>query len=244
MLAVLMPSTIGAASIEITVTLKAALDKTIAASDYNLSSKIKLGVNDLNTLQEQDRSWDDKIRGIHYSNEEALIIVRKQVKQVDADKLNKLEAAVNQTKTRYKPMFTLYSSMNSLFGSQANSLKAAVQLARLDIWAKEKSLQTAKDNTDEKVMKIRGKLAEIDPLKVRITAERSGITVPSQRFTAAGINFTQAVRKSDAKNTLESLTNLVSYLRQMIDRKQRIYSMERNISEIIMTARTLISSSY
>ncbi|MBP1994052.1 hypothetical protein [Paenibacillus eucommiae] len=241
-----------AAAIEFTAAVKTALDKTTAAANSATASKINTLYSELITLQTQDRSWDDKIKAIHYKNEEAIILLRKQIKLIDAEKLSKLEIQVNQTRERYKPLFALSTSinqqiktakslknknLNTFLQAQATSIKIAVQLARQDIKAKESALKSAKDSTAKTIKRLRGMLAETDPIHVQIKAERSKITVPKKNISTEWKNFNQAIKKSNATSSLNSLTSLVTHSRQVNGYKQKIHTLELKIGDIIIAAR-------
>ncbi len=252
MLATAAPTAASAASIEIPASVKPALDKTTASADRTLAGQIRTMYNELLVLQAQDQSWDEKIKAISYKNEEALLVLRKQIKQIDADKLSKLEIQVKQTRERYKPLFALYDSLNqqtaiakslgnkdlyALLRMKADGMKAAVQLARLDMRTKESSLKTAKDSAAKTMKKIRETLADIDPIKVQIKAERSAANMSKKRLSSAWAIFKQTVKKGDAKGTLNSLADSVAHLRQIVLHKQKIHALEKKISDILLKAK-------
>jgi seryl-tRNA synthetase len=240
MLIIAAPTDLMAASIEFTVPLKTALDKTIAAADTTSKGTMNLLYSSLIALQEQDQNEDESIRTIQYRNEEALIMLRKQMKQINADKIIKLDNELKQTQERYKPMFALYNSLNTLFGSQANGMKAAVQLAHYDIRTKQNSLNALKETTSKTIRSIRGILADRDPIEVQIKAERSESNTPRKRISSVWESFKQTVKKNDAKSTMDSLTTLVSLSRQIVDHKQKIHALENKINDIILKAKKLI----
>ncbi|MDB5054731.1 MAG: hypothetical protein JWM44_2781 [Bacilli bacterium] len=239
-LVIAAPTDLMAASIEFTVPLKSALDKTIAAADNTSKGKMNLLYSNLIALQEQDQNEDESIKTIQYGNEEALIMLRKQIKQINADKISKLGNELKQTQDRYNPMFALYNSLNTLFGSQANGMKAAVQLARYDIRTKQNSLNALKENTAKTIRSIRGILADIDPIEVQIKAERSESNTPRKRISSVWESFKQTVKKNDTKSTMDSLSTLVSISHQIVDHKQKIHNLENKISEIIAKAKSQI----
>lgn len=257
MLYTVAPTAITAASLELSASMKTALGKMTAAADSSLKGKINTLYSDLLNLQEQDQNWDARIKTLHYKNEETLIVLRRQIKQIDADKLNKLEIQVNQTRDRYKPLFALYTSLNKQIAAakplknkvlnamlrlQADSMKTVYQLARQDIRTKENALKAAKDSAAKTIKKIRETLADIDPINVQIKAERSATNTPRKRVSTEWINFKYAVKKSDAKSTLDSLTTLVPLSHQIVYQKQKIHTLEKKISDTILKAKAQIPS--
>ncbi|CAM3014157.1 hypothetical protein PASE110613_12375 [Paenibacillus sediminis] len=246
------PASVKAASMELSPAQKSNLDKTTASTDRALAGKINALYSTFLTLQVQDQKIDQNISTLHYSNEEALAILRKQIKLIDAEKLSKLDNALKQTKERYKPLFDLYSTLNkqiaaarklknkelsSALRSQADTVKIAVQLAREDIQAKEHALAAAKDEAGKKIKKIRNILSEIDPLIMKIKAERSTATILKRNVSPMWKTLTQSIKDNDAKRTESSLTNINSLLRQISEQKQKMMNLEGKISGIIQSAR-------
>jgi hypothetical protein len=239
-LATIVPTPMSAASIELTAAAKTAFDKTSAGAGPVLEAKLNYQYNSFLTLQEQDQSLDERIKATHYSNEETLIALRKQVRQINAEKINQLEIKLKQTKDLYSPLFTVYNSLNTFFGSQSDSTKAAVQLARLDIKLKKDTLDKLKDTTSKKIKLIRDILDEIDPITVQIKKERSAISTPKSRIPSVWDSFKQALRNNEAKNALDSITDLVSLMNKIIEQKQKIYNLELRIKDIQLRAKAQI----
>jgi hypothetical protein len=240
MLSTIVPTPMSAASIELTAAAKTAFDKTLAGSGPVLNAQLNYQYNSFLTLQEQDQSWDERIKATHYTNEETLITLRKQIRQINAEKIKQLEIKLKQTKDLYSPLFTLYNSLNNLFGSSSDSTKAAVQLARLDIKIKKDALDTLKDTTSKKIKMIRDILAEIDPITVQIKKERSAMNTPKNRIPAAWDGFKQALKNNDAKNALDSITTLGSQMDKIIEYKQKVYNLELKIKDIQLRAKAQI----
>jgi hypothetical protein len=248
MYTILSPSPAEAAAVELSVPIQASFNKTAASADSATAVKLNTLYKELGTLLEQDRNSEAKIKALHYRNEEALIVLRKKIREIDADKLNKLTTQVLQTKERYKPLFAHYTSankqitlakplknkvLNSLLRAQADALKLSVQLARQDIKNKEDSLKSAKTATALKIKNARNTLATIDPLKVQIKAQRSAANLPRKSLSPVWTNFKYAIKQGEAKSTLDSLSTLVRLSRQIVDQQKKIDSLEIKISDII-----------
>lgn len=244
-----------AAAIELSAPIKGAFDKAVAAADSKSATKLNSLYKELGTLLEQDRNTEAKIKALHYRNEEALLALRKQIRLIDADMLGKLAAQVQQTKDRYKPLFALYTSvnkqislarplknktLNSLLRAQADGIKLSVQFARQDIKNKENSLKAAKAATSLKIKAARDMLAAIDPLKVQIKAQRSAASLPRKSLSPVWTNFKYAIKKSDARSTLDSLASLVMLSRQIMDQQLKIDALEIKISGIITRTKAQI----
>jgi hypothetical protein len=255
MLAIAAPTSMLAAPAQLSITAKSALEKVISNADANTANSLRLQYSTLLTSQEQEQVWDGKIKTMHYKNEEALIIVRKQIKLIDADKLIKLDTQVKQTKERYKPLFDSYTSLNkqidvarilknkelnSLLRSQADVMKIAVQLARQDIRNKEDMFKTAKDSMTKNAKKLRADLSDIDPIKVKIKSERSQMDKSKQRFTSEWKTLNSSVKKGDAKSILSSLTSLIATAKQVNEHKLTIYGYEDKINGILLSVKARI----
>lgn len=257
LLALAAPTAVLAASVQLSASAKAAFDKMIGEVDSTQANRINLLYKELLTLQEQGRNWDDKIRKLHISNEETLTALRKQLKQIDGEKLSKLDAQVKQTKERYKPMFASYSALtkqisaaksiknkelNAALRLKQESMKLLVKLAREDIRGKETTYKTARASTTKTVKKIRGTLSGINTMKVQIRAERSTASTYRKQLSPALKTLTQAIKKADVKNALDALASLVSLSKQIDDRKQKIYNLEKRIQETIQKAKAQVPS--
>ncbi|QYR21471.1 hypothetical protein KZ483_28070 [Paenibacillus sp. sptzw28] len=255
MLAAAVPAAAAAAALELTPTAKSAYDKMLAAADPALSGQIRSLYNEHLDLQRQAAERDNRIQSLHKVNEETLTALRKQIKLIDTDKLNRLDQQAKQARERYKPLFALYTSLNQQIAAakplknkelnavlrmQADSVQSAIQLARADIRLKEAALKTAKESAAKTIKLIRGTLAEIDPVKARIKAEKSSVSSIQKSVSPVWKGFTQAVKKNDVKGACNMLASVVSQSRQIVVLKQRVHTLESKISEIINKAKAQI----
>ncbi|WP_409342137.1 hypothetical protein [Paenibacillus sp. MBLB4367] len=253
----LTPLTAFAASYELSPTMKTAFDK-MAAADGKLSDKLPNQYAEMVELQKQALDLDASIKSLHDGNEEAAAAVRKQLKLIDADKLDKLKKDVEQTKARYKPAMDTYTAMNkqiaaarplknkdlnAMLRMQADSLKVAVQLARQDIKLKEASLKKAKDSAASAQKKITDSLKGIDPLEDKIKAERAAASSVKKQADATWKAFTPLVKAGSAKPSSDSLSALGSQFRQIVNHKQTIVSLERKIGDILSNAKAQLPAS-
>jgi hypothetical protein len=111
-LACAIPAVAAAAPFEITPAIKSSLDKVIAAADRTQADKISASYHELLTFPQQEQDWNGKIDALHTGNKDTLSALSKQVREIDAGKLQKLEASVIQTKERYKPLLSSYTALN------------------------------------------------------------------------------------------------------------------------------------
>ncbi|MFC5653135.1 hypothetical protein ACFPYJ_29295 [Paenibacillus solisilvae] len=247
-----VPTSILAASMEFTSTIKTAWDKTLAKSDSTMKAGLNVLYSDFTALKVSDQTADGQIKTIHYANEQAELELRKQIKLIDAAKLQQLEQQVQAARDRYKPLFETYNSvnqqitaarllkdkrLNAFLRSQADGLKIAVQLARQDIKVKEDALKAAKALASQKIKKLRDVLAGADPLEIEIRAQKSAVSSSKKQASTSWTTFTQTVRKLDASGTYQTFSSVIRYNRQITAQKQNIQTLEKRISDIIAKAK-------
>ncbi|XEC94746.1 hypothetical protein AB6A23_26250 [Paenibacillus tarimensis] len=245
------PAAAAAAPFEFTITVKKAFDKMTAGTNQTTAAKLNKLYADLQTIQKEDLNWDKKISEIHYRNEENALLVRKRINEIDSAKIARLEAELVRTKDRYKPLFALYESlkqqlktvkamknkeMTSVLRTQVDNVKAAVHLAKQDIRAKEAALKAAKSARAQTKKRIRSILADINPVKVKIKAEKSNVSRIKKQFTAETKLLNQAVRKGEVTASMNSFSRLLRSMRLIIGHKSNILSYEQRISAIIAKA--------
>jgi len=236
-----------AATVELTATVKASFDKTVAEADSATKTKLSSLYAELDALLKADKEAEAKIKALHYRNEETLIALRKQIREIDAAKLSKLDEQVKQTKARYQPLFDAYSALNKqismakslknktlnvLLKTQADGMKLSVQFAREDIRAKEAAHKAAKTAASNKMKAARDYLAAIDPIGVQIKAQRSAAGLPRGSLSPAWSNFKYAIKNKEAKSAQGALATLVSLAKQIVAQQEKIYALETKIGEI------------
>ncbi|MFC5469318.1 hypothetical protein ACFPPD_11350 [Cohnella suwonensis] len=237
-----------AAAVELTAPIKAAFDATVKAADAGNAAKLTRLYADLAALLAQDVALEARIKTAHFANEEAIGAARKRIRDIDADKLAKLDAQVKQAKERYRPLFDAYAglnkqitaarllknkTLNSLLRTQADAMKLPVQLAREDIRAKTEAHQDAKATAARKIKSARDWLSAVEPLQTQIKAHRSAAGLPRSSRSPAWTNFKHASKKSEVRGTLDSLGMLTTLSRQIVERQQKILALEGKIAEIV-----------
>jgi len=257
LLAFLSSATIAAASFEFSVTAKTAFDKMKGAADKGTSAKLTSQYAELQASQKLTIDWDMRIDKLHYQNEETVLATRKRIKEVGAEKLIQLEAAVLQTKKKYEPLFNLYDSLNqqlnlaksfkdkwliNVLKPQVETTKAAVQLAKLDIRSKETTLRTAKASTAKTIKDLRDLLSGTQPLEVKIKASKSVISSIKKQFTTEASILNQVLKKGDSTATMSSFTRMLAYTKQINEQKQKIYAYEQQTMSLIAKVDTQIAA--
>lgn len=251
----MITSTVSAAAIKVSNTTKTALDKMIESADTAQAKKIKASYDDLMSLQKDNEKLDDLIKALDNNNDTDLSAVKKQIKTINADKLSRLEAQVNQAKDKLKPLNSLSKSLSgqiasakklknksltSLLQIQSDSVKLAIQIAKIDITNKEKTLKAAKEETANKVKTIRNTLNSIDPIKTQIKTKKTAISDLNKQVSTEWSSFIKTVKKGTPKTTFESLASLAALSRKINDHKKVIHQYEKQINSVILKAKSQI----
>ncbi|MBP3967263.1 hypothetical protein [Paenibacillus lignilyticus] len=244
-----MPASVSASSVKLTESAQSKLSKQISeAGSYAMKQNLTAQLLSLTTLQQKEDSLDTAIASLHYYNGNAMTAIRARISQIDAAKISKLTQDVAQTKERYKPLFAMYTSLNTqikdakflrlkqlaaLLQIQADLLKPSTQLARTEIRIKEELLKSAKASTAATIKHLRAKLAETDPLRSQITSVQAVIAGTKKNISPVVKTLNETIKANSHEGTLQSLTTLVSISRTIVEQKQRVSVFETRISEII-----------
>ena len=246
-----------AVRVEVTYSTQEAFELTKAQAARAQQSQLDKQMSELNVLGRQAEYWEDKTRATKRRSDEAQAIIRKQLKAVDAAKVAELEKQVKDTKAKYEPLFASYTALNkqiaasrsagakeltSLLRSQAEAIQPAVQLARGIVRAKEQSLKAAKEERTKKMNKVRAILDDIDPIKVRIQAEKSAMKAPAARIGTEWKNFKLAVKKADPHRTSSSLTCLVADFKLVVAKSSAVDELETRIAGIVARAQAQLKA--
>ncbi|MEC0231225.1 hypothetical protein [Paenibacillus alba] len=240
--------TAAAASMEITAAIQTSLDKTIAGASPSQARTIQSLYSEFLRLQKQDQDWERTIDALHDRNKDTAAAISKNVKEIDAAKISKMEAEIKQTRERYEPLLSRYTSLNkqidaaralkskslnTLLNIQVAALKIPVQLARADIAAKVMAHQAAKDKVTQASKKIRSRLTELDPTNAQIKAKQGAIRTTQSSLSPLWSAFKQAAKKADSNGVQSSLASMVTLARQINEENQKIFNLETTISETL-----------
>jgi len=239
---------VSAASVELTAALQASVDKTASSAEAQTAAKLRSSYADLGVQLKADQEADAKIKALKYRNDEAVLLVRKQIREIDSAKVSELARKVEEAKKRYQPLFDSYAALNkqlsvakslknktlrSVLSLQADAMKLTVQLAREEIKVKDTAYKTAKDSASGKIKAARDTLATIEPLKVQIKAQRSSLSQMRTSLSPVWANFKYALKKNDAGSAHNALASLVATVKQIVAQQNKIYSLEVKIADII-----------
>ncbi|MBW5447526.1 hypothetical protein GE107_15820 [Cohnella sp. CFH 77786] len=240
-----------AASPDFTAYQKTAFDRSVAAADETLGTKLKQQFAEFEALRVSSRDWEQKISDLHYRSADEMAALRKRIPLIDADKIAKLKLTVEQTKKQHQNLFDLYRSANdglkaarklknktltALLNAQVESLKLPVLLARQDIKNKDTAYQAAKKAAAAKMKKVRNTLSAVSPVQTRIKAAKSALTAPKDSRWTVWKSFTQSIGKRDAKSAAGFLASVNALSRQIIERQRDIFELESRVADIIRTA--------
>lgn len=243
-----MSSTAAASSVKLTTAAQTTLGKLLTEAGSQMKEKLQAQSVSLVVWQASEDALDKQIQTLHDNNGTALAAVRERIKVIDAEKLKKLTQDVAAAKERYKPLFSLYTSLNAqikdakalklktlaaMLQAQADGLKPAVAIARADIRAREDVLRVAKATTTSKVKHLRTMLTDIDPLRDQIKSVQAVVSGTKKNIPPVITTMNTAMKDNSLEGTLQSLTTLVSLSRSIVEQKQRVSSFESRISGII-----------
>lgn len=246
-----------AAVLEFTDSLKTSLEKTAETASGTAKTRLVKQYNDLAALQKQIDAQDAKTNSLRLGNETRLIQVRKQITNLDADKILKLDNQAKAARSKLQPLIDLHSSLNkqaaavkslkdkSLYKKlkqQADAMKPAIDLARLHIRNRDADLKAAKSEKTKKTKEIRAILAQIDTVKVKLKAERTAISSKNKSLSTEWKNFKTALKNKDAGKAADTLSRLTNLSNQVLTHKQNMYKLEAQIADIIKKASAKINT--
>ncbi|AZN39374.1 hypothetical protein [Paenibacillus albus] len=242
------PGAAAASSVKLTSAAQASLGKQITLATPQMKEKLQAQALVLSVLQLSEDTLDKQIQTLHDNNGNALAAVRERIKGIDADKLNKLAQTAASVHEKYKPLLSLYTSLNAqvkdaktlklktltaLLQAQADGLKPVVALARADIRAHDDALKVAKAAAASKIKHLRAILADITPLRDQIKSVQTVISGTKKNISPVITTLNASMKSGTFEGTLQSLTTLASLSRTIVEQKQRISSFESRISGII-----------
>lgn len=254
-IAILLPANADAAGIEWTTTIEEQFAKTTKAADSKTAASLTSASSSFKKLLAQDDRLTGDIKSLQYHNEEQLLAIKKQIKEINANKLAQLDQQVQNTRRKYQPLLDSYTAVNkqitaakslknktltSYLQVQAKVLKPLTQLAREDIKAKEAALKALKADTTKQAKIIRDTLSRIDTVKVQIRAQRSAMSQIRKSLSPNWSNFKAAAKKSDPRSALTSLNALISLAKQIETQQLRIHTLEKEISTVLAKAKSQI----
>jgi hypothetical protein len=235
------PSPAAAASLAVSPAAKAAFDRTAAAAASTAASKLNAQYRDYVSLTSQLEERSLRAAEVHLRNGQDASAIRKAITAVDTDPVAKQEAAVQKARSAYEPLYTAYTALThqasaaSKYGSkelamlirmQADTLKAAVQLARQQIRIQEDKLKAVRAERTRKINALRKTLSGMDEVTLSIRSRQSAAKVPESAAAAALKDFAAAARKNDASVVAKSLEAMTSYGKQLLAHKQAIVDLE------------------
>ncbi|MBJ6360976.1 hypothetical protein ACFOQM_06635 [Paenibacillus sp. GCM10012307] len=246
-----------AASLQLDSMVQFRLEAALSTADSSFRIKMNELYNKLEQLQTQETDWEAKIMSLQQQNAAAIHEIRTRLKELDQVKVEKLETQARQTRLRYQPLLTLYSTLNQQakaartkgnkelakkLASQAADLQLAVQLARKDIKLKEHALQAARAAKARSVAAIRKLLSEADAVTIQIKQSRTLITATKKSLSAEWKSFNQTIKNKDNTGINKSLTTLNTQSQQIVGQRQQLFQLEQKKSSIIAKAMILLAA--
>lgn len=247
-----------ASTARLSQTAKASLEKLASQNAAPIQTKIAEQSQKIQELELEDQNLDKEIDSLHRANQEKLLSINTRLKQLDAEKLDKLKSAAADARERYKPLFALQTSLNkqityarklkdkqltAALEAQISVVKASARIAREDIRLKDEAYAKAKDDVSKRVNSVRTVLKDVSLEQVRIRSEKKASVETGKQIAADSKSLTAALKNKNAAEALSSLTALTSLSSQMLNQKKRIISSEKKISTILEKAASLLPAS-
>ncbi|MDK8183490.1 hypothetical protein [Paenibacillus sp. UMB4589-SE434] len=252
------PLSAAAISVVWSDTTQAAFNKILSAAPPAYASRLQSAHNSLVTQQGQERQLDTDIAAQHARNSQNEAAVRKQIKSIDTNQLHQLEKRVQDARSRHKPLQAYYTSLQqqitvarklkqtefaAALRVQADIVKVTVQLAREDIRMCELAYTKAKQSAAQAMKRVRTTLSDAVALRAKITSSRQTVVSLNKLAPSVLKPFRQAVKAADAKACIDALTPIVSHSRQIVEQKQHIMSLQKDIANVILKAHSQLKPS-
>lgn len=246
-----------ASHLEFTDSIHSAWSKTAEQAQGTAHQQLISKYEQLQASQKEISDLEDKAAAKHYENEGHAAVVRKNISGIQGEKIRSLEDQVKSVKSRHQPLFDTYSTLSrqvtaanrlkdkslyKVLRRQADAMKIVVGLARQEIKDKEELLKSAKSQRTDISAKVRSTLADIDPIKSKIKAEKSAASSLDKQVSTEWKNFKAAIRKSEVDRTADTLSRLCTLSSEIVKHKQSIYNFELRIEGVIKKASSQLSS--
>lgn len=247
-----------AASYELSVTMKKALDQLSTNADTEQGKKLNAAYQLIISLQNQEHGLDSNTKRLHLDHQTAEKSLRQRIQKIDETKIKQLSENVQQTKVRYQPLYDSYTLLNKqierarkiknnpltpILRAQAKQMKLLVQIAREDVRTKEKALTSVKDAAAIQMKTIRERLNAIDPIETKIKTKRTSISALHKITSSYRNSVNQAIKVKEIQKVQTSLQHYSNHIHQIIRLKQDILQLEKDIMHIINKAASLLPSS-
>jgi hypothetical protein len=256
LLAVCWPiEALAASAAKLTAAAKTSLDKTAAEAPAQLRAKLTARYSELEALYVREQQLEQDTKALHKANAEAEAALRERMKQLDAAKLDKLLKQTTEAKERYKPLFTLQTSLNKqlaaarklknktlteALATQAEVVKLSAQLARQEIRWKEEAYAKAKADKDKVVKEVRAVLATGDTVLSQLRTEKSASVQTGKLIAAENKNTSAILKKRNAEESFTALSSLTVLSGKLVSQKATIYGLEQKYGSILSKADKLL----
>lgn len=244
-----------ASTARLSKTAQASIEKLAAQSSASLQSQLTGQMNRLQELETQNERLDQSIDTLHRANAEKQSAINTRIKQLNADKLASLKSGSAEARERYKPIFTLQTSLNKqltvarklknkplveALEAQLSVVKASALIARGDIRLKDEAYAKVKTATAKTANSVRNVLKEVSQEQAKIRSEKTASAETGRQIAADSKTLTASLKNKDAGESLRSLSALTTSSAQIISQKSRIKNSEEKISTLLGKAASLL----
>lgn len=244
-----------ASSARLSKTAKASIEKLASQETASTQARLTEQSSKLQELETKDEKLNQEIGNLHRTNGEKLLAINTRIKQHNAEKLSQLKNEAAAARERYKPLFTLQTSLNKqltaarklknkplieALEAQLSVVKVSSLIAREEIRMKDAAYTKLKDAASKTVNSVRTVLKEVSVEQAKIRSEKKASAETGKQIAAESKSLTAAIKSKDTTETLRSLTALTASSNQITNQKTRIISSEQKIAAILEKAASLL----
>lgn len=196
-----------------------------------------------------------EIQALRKRNQSALSEVNAAIKQIDAQKLKTLKAAVEQIQRKHDPLIKQYSDLGKRAAAarrgkdrrtaerldlKRNQIKGSVTAARTEIGRAKDAYSAARKEAAAKSKRMKDAIQPVQPLKKQVAAENAKISGAKKLRTAAEKRYRSAVKQGNAVAAMAEIGLIAKELGSIHASQQSIYGWEQRIGQIAAGAKAMI----
>ncbi|MCM3749444.1 hypothetical protein M3223_19000 [Paenibacillus pasadenensis] len=249
------PSISEAASLEISPSAQTGFEKAVAKADSATADRLNRKRQEYSALLQRLSDSRSQSQNLHADALKLSTAVRQASASIDSEAIRAQESRVAKAKSVYEPMYAGYTALNKRIraaaGSskeaakalrmQADTMQAAVQLARQSLRLQQEQLKKLKSERTAKITAIRKTLSGMDSLNDAQRVRKSSARIPEAALKDALKDFSAAARKGESALMERSLSAMVDGGRRLLKQWEEIVEQERRYLSIAEQARSQLA---
>ncbi|SDS63620.1 hypothetical protein SAMN05444162_1909 [Paenibacillaceae bacterium GAS479] len=249
----LPPAPAAAASLEISPSAQAGFEKTTAKADSATAARLNSSRQNYASQLQGLSAYRQQAQELHSGAVKLAASVRQASGSIDRDAIRNQENRVAKVKSVYEPMYAGYTALNKRIRSagskesakalrmQADTIQAAVQLARQSVRLQQEKLQKLTRERSVKIAAIRKTLSGLEAVSDELRVRKSTARIPESALRDALKDFSSAARKGDAVLMERSLGSMLASSNQLLKQWDAIVELERRYAAIAEQARSQLA---